>query len=63
LQHEIYNIQKCLFIIKIFRNSITTDLLFVNTAKLLQESRRAIFSFAFALRNRPVLLAQSHDLQ
>ena len=56
LQYEIYHIQKCLFIIKIFSNSVTTDLLFVNTAKLLHESRHAIFSFAFAWRNRPVHL-------
>jgi len=48
LQYEIYYIQKCLFIIKIFSNSITSNLLFVNTAKLLQESRHTIFSFAFA---------------
>jgi len=39
LQYEICYIQKCLFIIKIFSNSITNDLLFVNTAKLQQESR------------------------
>ena len=48
LQCEIYYIKKCLFINKIFRNSVTANLLFVNTAKLLQESTHEIFSFAFA---------------
>jgi len=48
LQYEIYYIQKCLFVINILGNSITTDLIFVNTAKLPQESRHALFTFAFA---------------
>jgi len=46
--YKMCTIQKCLFINKIFCFWAPVNLLFVNTAKLLLESRYAIISLAFA---------------